>query len=127
MQVLVNLTESVAALRAALNQLHAIVMTRAAPPDWMFGDGDQAAAQPHRPRNLWTWTTRCHTVGSVRVARIVLVAAAGCLALPSAALAASGTSTVPPTGEPVEFGAWTGVRFRILIDPDWLAADEDHV
>jgi len=57
----------------------------------------------------------------------VLVAAAGCLALPSAALVASGASTVPPTGEPVEFGAWSGVRFRILIDPDWLAADEDHV
>lgn len=48
----------------------------------------------------------------------------GCLAWQGAALAAA---TVPPTGEPVEFGAWTGVRYRIVIDPDWLAADESHV
>jgi outer membrane protein assembly factor BamB len=29
-------------------------------------------------------------------------------------------------GEPVEFGSWTGVRYLILIDPDWLVADEGN-
>lgn len=37
------------------------------------------------------------------------------------------TASAAPAGEPVEFGAWTGVRYRIVIDPDWLAADEGHV
>jgi hypothetical protein len=54
----------------------------------------------------------------------MLVAVSGCLAWPGAAL---GAATVPPAGEPVEFGAWTGVRHRIVGDPDWLAADDSHV
>ena len=53
-----------------------------------------------------------------------MMVAAACLALPGAVVAAG---TEPPAGEPVDFGAWTGVQYRIIIDPDWLAADDSHV
>lgn len=49
----------------------------------------------------------------------------GCLGLPGEV--ADATTVPPDGGEPVEFGEWTGVRFRIVVDPDWLAADDDHV
>jgi hypothetical protein len=63
----------------------------------------------------------------MRMRRIVLVVAAGCLALPGSSVAARAAHTAPPVpGEPVDFGPWTGTRFR-LPSPDWLAADGDHV
>jgi streptogramin lyase len=64
----------------------------------------------------------------MRIRRTVLLAMSGwSLALPGSAAVADGPATVPPEpGEPVEFGAWTGLRHR-LPSPDWLAADEDHV
>jgi streptogramin lyase len=58
----------------------------------------------------------------------VLLGVSGwCLALPGSAVVAEPPATVPSEpGEPVEFGAWTGVRYR-LPSPDWLAADDEHV
>lgn len=53
-----------------------------------------------------------------------LVTASAALAMSTGAAAA----TVPPQeAEPVEFGRWSGVRYRLPGGPDWLAADEDGV
>jgi hypothetical protein len=53
-----------------------------------------------------------------------LLAVGATLALPAHA----GSATLPPPEpEPVEFGRWSGVRFRLPGGPDWLAADARQV